>query len=405
MKLTRTRSGQHLAAGAFWRRSANDLPDPVYRDLVSTLFSMRAVIVGFGLLYVVVGALIYAKWHDIGIAALTVSAIAVTAARVLLIASYDRAGRAAQPVPDLRQWERRYELLTYLFALLLAGLNIRVLMEHEPLVHICTISLIFTFGAGVVSRNSGRPRLCVISLALAVVPTALAMLVHASSDHAEPLHAEFFVFEALLLLAVAAMSLSSVGHLYTVMVEHLITKHDLAKLARFDPLTGLPNRLSLRESFQSGLRSSQAATTHLAIHYMDLDGFKSINDRYGHPAGDKMLLEVAQRLNAIVRSDDVACRLGGDEFLLIQTCVQHRDQAEILARRVIRQLSEPYLIDGIEMRVTVSVGIALSPEFGLDLEHLMACADAALYRSKARGKAQVQFCEPDDYREAERAVA
>ncbi|WP_265312773.1 GGDEF domain-containing protein [Sphingomonas lycopersici] len=405
MEPTRTSSRQRLAIGKFWMRCAGDLPDPVYRDLVSTLFSMRAVIVGFGALYVIVGALIYSKWHDVGIAALTVSAIAVTVARVMLISAYDRAGGSAQPVAGLRRWERRYEILTYLFALLLAGINIRVLMEHEPLVHISTISLVFTFGAGIVSRNAGRPRLCVIALALSVVPTALTMFIHAASDYAEPLHAEFFIFEALLLLAVAGMSLGSIGHLYTVMVDHLTTKHDLAKLARFDALTGLPNRLSLRESFQSGLRSSQQATSQLAIHYMDLDGFKSINDRYGHPTGDKMLLEVARRLNAIVRADDVACRLGGDEFLLVQTCVQHRDQAEILARRVIRQLSEPYLIDGIEMRVTVSVGISLAPEFGVDLENLMACADAALYRSKARGKAQVQFCDAEDYRDAGRAVA
>ena len=165
MEPTRTSSGQRLAIGKFWMRCAGDLPDPVYRDLVSTLFSMRAVIVGFGALYVIVGALIYSKWHDVGIAALTVSAIAVTVARVMLISAYDRAGGSAQPVAGLRRWERRYEILTYLFALLLSGINIRVLMEHEPLVHISTISLVFTFGAGIVSRNAGRPRLCVIGRA------------------------------------------------------------------------------------------------------------------------------------------------------------------------------------------------------------------------------------------------
>lgn len=391
--------------GAFKGSSVGELPDAVYRDLLSTLFTMRMVIAGFGLLYVVVGTLIYMKWHDAVIAALTFTAIAVTALRILVISAYHRAGGASQPIASLRLWEWRYASLTYMFALLLAGLNIRALMTHQPLVHVSTISLVFTFGAGIVSRNAGRPRFCVISLALAIIPTAAAMLAHAATEFDEPFHAEFFAFEALLLLAVAAMSLGSVRHLYTSAVDHLTTKHDLAKLARFDPLTGLPNRLLLRESFQSGLRSSQQAASQLAIHYLDLDGFKAINDQYGHPAGDRMLLEVAQRLCSIVRSEDVASRLGGDEFLLIQADVQHQDQAELLARRVIRQLSEPYMIDGIEMRVTVSVGVALAPEFGVDMERLIACADAALYRSKAKGKAQVQFCVTEDHRDAGRAVA
>jgi len=395
----------HTMLDLFRRRSTAELPDAVYRDLLSTLFTMRLVIIGFGLLYMIVGTLIYLKWRDSVVAVLTFTAIAVTASRALVISAYHWAGGMLQPIVDLRLWEWRYASLTYLFAILLAGLNIRVLMAHEPLAHISTISLVFTFGAGIVSRNAGRPRLCAISLALAVVPTATAMLAHAMTEFDEPLHAEFFIFEALLLLTVAAMSIGSVRHLYTSTVDHLTIKHDLAKLARFDPLTGLPNRLLLRDSLRSGLRSAQEAASQLAIHYLDLDGFKAINDRYGHPAGDRMLVEVAERLNSIVRSEDVACRLGGDEFLLVQTNVQHQDQAELLARRVIRQLSEPYVIDGIEMRVSVSVGVALAPEFGVEMECLIACADAALYRSKARGKAQVQFCVPEDHSEVKRVVA
>lgn len=405
MDRKRNKGGRRFKLRAFGAGTAAELPDAVYRDLLSTLFTMRLVIAGFGLLYVIVGTLIYMQWQDGVIAALTFGAIAVTIARVLLISAYFRAGGAAQAIADLRIWERRYAALTYVFALLLAGLNIRALMEHQPLAHITTVSLVFTFGAGIVSRNAGRPRLCVISVALAVIPTALAMMVHAMTEFDQPLHAEFFAFEAFLLLAVGCMSMGSVRHLYSSAVAHLTAKHDLAKLARFDPLTGLPNRLLLREAFQSSLKSCRESSNKLAVHYLDLDGFKAVNDRHGHPAGDKLLLQVAERLNSIIRSEDVASRLGGDEFLLVQTHVQHQDQAELLARRVIRQLSEPYLIDGTEMRVSVSVGVALSPEFGVDMERLIACADAALYRSKARGKAQVQFCTGADYDEAQRSVA
>src|SRR3546814_4016654 len=113
----------------------------------------------------------------------------------------------------LHRWERRHILLTCLFALLLAGLNVRALMTHQPLIHVATLSLVFTFGAGIVSRNASRPLLCILSLGCCVLPTAFAMMLHAASKYNEQLHGEFFAFEALLLLVVAAMSLSSVRHL------------------------------------------------------------------------------------------------------------------------------------------------------------------------------------------------
>ncbi len=365
---------------------------------------MTMPIFGFGILYLGVGLLIYRKWPDGVIAGLVAAAVLVTAARILLISRFNRAGGVLQEIPLLHRWERSYIALTCLFALLLAGLNIRALTTHQPLMHMATLSLVFTFGAGIVSRNASRPLLCIISLGCAVLPTALAMMVHAATEFDEPLHGEFFAFEALLLLWVAAMSLGSLRHLYRAAVEHLTMKHDLAQLARFDPLTGLANRLMLREAFQANRQAARPGE-RLALHYLDLDGFKSINDRYGHPAGDQVLVEVARRLSSAVRESDVTCRLGGDEFILLQTSVQHRDQAELLARRVIKQLSDPYLIDGIEMQIGVSVGIAMAPEFGEDLERLIVCADAALYRSKVRGKAQVHFCEAEDYRDATKAVA
>ncbi|MEC3947704.1 GGDEF domain-containing protein [Sphingobium sp. HWE2-09] len=166
----------------------------------------------------------------------------------------------------------------------------------------------------------------------------------------------------------------------------------MGKLARYDPLTGLANRLLVRESFLTRATSCRP-DQQIALHYLDLDGFKAINDQFGHPVGDVMLGQVAQRLVATVRGDDVVGRLGGDKFVVLQPGVQHQDQAELLARRIIRQLSDPYQINGTEMRISVSIGIALAPVHGMDLDRLMQCADGALYQSKAKGKAHVHFCE------------
>src|SRR3546814_14935009 len=118
-------------------------------------------------------------------------------------------------------------------------------MTHQPLIHVATLSLVFTFGAGIVSRNASRPLLCILSLGCCVLPTAFAMMLPAASKYDEPLHGEFFAFEALLLLVVAAMTLSYVRHLFHAAVEHLTMNHHLAQLARVDPLIPLRSTIEL----------------------------------------------------------------------------------------------------------------------------------------------------------------
>jgi diguanylate cyclase (GGDEF)-like protein len=153
----------------------------------------------------------------------------------------------------------------------------------------------------------------------------------------------------------------------------------------------------LREAYQARIEAAQRTGGQVALHYLDLDGFKYINDHFGHPAGDEMLRQVSARLLATIRSGDAVFRLGGDEFVVIQAGVNHRDEAELLARRVIKQLSDAYLINDIDMRISVSIGISLASSTDDDLDELIAGADAALYRSKARGKFQLQFCEADEH--------
>ncbi|QCB56968.1 GGDEF domain-containing protein [Sphingopyxis sp. PAMC25046] len=263
---------------------------------------------------------------------------------------------------------------------------------HYPLLHLITISLVFSFGAGIVSRTSIRPNICVISLLLATLPTVAALALHALERHAMPLHAELFLVEALVVAMIMALSLQTVAHLYRSAVEHHTARHDMAKLARTDALTGLSNRLLLRELFQLHTETAIRAKNMVALHFLDLDGFKAINDRYGHPAGDVLLEQVARRLEGIVRADDVVSRLGGDEFVVLQIGLRDDSEAELLARRIIREISKPYVVDGISMSVSVSVGIATAPKLGVELERLLACADAALYRAKADGKARALFC-------------
>lgn len=386
------------------RLRAAPLPELVYRDFVDMLFGMRLPVFGLGLVFVVVATLFAIEWRDPIIAALAVAAVTVTALRLWTMHAYGRA-RAAASLAQLKCWELRYAIGCYAFALLLAGLNVRALTYHQPLLQLITVSLVFSFGAGIVSRISVRPKICVASMLLATVPTIVALAVHAFTQHETPLHAQLFAIQALLLTMITVLSLQTVGYLYRSAVQHHTTEHDMAHLAKRDALTGLANRLLLRERFQDATAKARHKSGRLAIHYIDLDGFKAINDRHGHPAGDILLQQVSERLTATVRAGDTVARLGGDEFVVLQIDVAQDSEAELLARRIIKKLSAPYEIDATSMRISASVGIAMMPDAGRDLERLLSRADTALYRSKTGGKGRAHFCTRDGAAVEHRAVA
>lgn len=359
------------------------------------LYSMWLPIFGLGVVFVAVCILAAIELDEPIYAALAVLGALTIFLRLLVVHAYGRASPVGH-IKDLRRWERRYAIGNYASAVQLALLNILVLTVHEPLLQLITVSLIFSFGAGVVARTSVRPKVCVISLLLATIPTVAALAIHAFDTHSDALHTEMFLIEAMLVAMITGLSLQTVAYLYRTAVEHHTAKHDLAQLAKYDALTGLANRLLLRERFQLSIAAATRNGQLLAVHFLDLDGFKAVNDLYGHLVGDALLKQVARRLKAMVRAEDTVARLGGDEFVVLQSGLRHEDEAKMLARRIVRQLSRPYDIDDSITGVSVSVGVATAPQQGVDLEQLLACADAALLRAKASGKARAIFCTRND---------
>ena len=155
--------------------------------------------------------------------------------------------------------------------------------------------------------------------------------------------------------------------------------------ANHDVMTGLPNRRFLQDRLDQALASARRDGRRVAAVELDLDGFKSINDRHGHRFGDAVLEEVARRLSSVVRELDAVGRWGGDEFVLVLRDVESRAIVEETVRRVIARLSEPILHGGQRLAIGASVGIALYPEHGQDVEALMLAADLSMYESKSAG--------------------
>jgi len=155
-------------------------------------------------------------------------------------------------------------------------------------------------------------------------------------------------------------------------------------LAHHDPLTGLPNRMQFRQKLETALERAARDGLELAVHYLDLDGFKPVNDTFGHAAGDMLLQQVAERLKSVLRNGDLVARLGGDEFAILQ----HASATNVadIADRCILALGKPFGIADRQIGISVSIGIAVAPENGLDPDELMSAADTALYQAKASGK-------------------
>ncbi len=176
--------------------------------------------------------------------------------------------------------------------------------------------------------------------------------------------------------------------------ERWLAEDQIRYLALHDSLTGLPNRLQLRQHLDRAIARSRRHNQLMAVLYLDLDRFKDVNDTLGHPTGDALLEEVAARLKASVREIDLVGRLGGDEFAVVAEDLDAADGAVRLARRLCTALSELYQVNGHEVSTSASIGIALGPVDGTSGETLMKEADLALYRAKQDGRNTFRFFEP-----------
>jgi diguanylate cyclase (GGDEF)-like protein/PAS domain S-box-containing protein len=165
-----------------------------------------------------------------------------------------------------------------------------------------------------------------------------------------------------------------------------LQQEELEHGAHFDALTDLPNRLLLSDRLRQAITLSQRHNTSLAVLYLDLDGFKAINDRYGHKAGDELLVGISRQMKAALRDVDTLARMGGDEFVAVLTDVESVQDCMQMIMRVLDACARPVMVQGVEMRVTASVGVTMYPQDNADVDQLMRHADQAMYEAKQSGK-------------------
>jgi len=173
----------------------------------------------------------------------------------------------------------------------------------------------------------------------------------------------------------------------------LETSRLMSHQAQHDPLTGLPNRLLLHDRLTQAIALGHRRRKPLAVLFADVDGFKAVNDSLGHAAGDQILRSVAARLRSSLRPSDTVSRVGGDEFVIVLSEIEHSADAALVARKLIHALAAPDYLALPDLRVTASIGIAACPDHGQDPEVLIARADTAMYLAKRAGPGTCRTCD------------
>ena len=176
---------------------------------------------------------------------------------------------------------------------------------------------------------------------------------------------------------------------------HKRAEDELARLAHHDALTGLPNRHLLRDRLNLALAQGRRNDWKIGVMFVDLDGFKAVNDNFGHEHGDRLLIEVGRRLVQCTRGGDTVARLGGDEFAVVLPDMADAQAAGSVAQKILDALSVPHDLGGSEVKIGASIGIACFPQDGDDHASLMRCADSAMYRAKQQGSGGCQFFAAD----------
>ncbi|MDQ1710256.1 MAG: hypothetical protein QOG49_1641 [Frankiaceae bacterium] len=196
--------------------------------------------------------------------------------------------------------------------------------------------------------------------------------------------------------------LSAISNVLTGAIERTRTEDEVRQAALHDPLTGLPNRVLLLDRLESALSRASRHGGRVAVMFVDLDGFKQVNDSFGHRAGDQLLVAVSRRLQQTLRTEDTLARLAGDEFVVICERIEDLPTIAAIAARVVTTLHEPFVLDDGTAQISGSVGISVGSGLGDDVDRLLRDADAAMYRAKKSGKSRYELAS-DEWMDAQRA--
>jgi len=348
--------------------------DEVFKTLVSELTSTISPTTIMGLTILAIGLFAHESLGGIEFVLATISGSLASLAKIVVTVAHRRSNATKRAtVENAARWEMAHGLLTFVIAASVGLLATAAFTYRDLSVHILATALIFGYSAGVAIRISVRPFIAAIAIMIAGIPTTISAMLYGDTAH---------WILAVIFAGFLVAAMQSVLHVYRTATRQICLRLEMEYQARHDPLTGLRNRTALGETFET---LCQGEDSLVCVHCFDLDGFKSVNDGFGHAVGDELLARIGSRLRENLDQPNIAVRVGGDEFAILQPDIRHPAEADLLARKIVNVLSLPYLISGEEITIGISLGYTMALSGSAKLEHMMAVADKASYRAKRNG--------------------
>jgi diguanylate cyclase (GGDEF)-like protein len=361
------------------RKRASILPPAIEIEIISRLFGAAPQIICIALGLIIGSAIMAVQTGDPLFTILTAAGVITSALRLVNIAAFHRRDpRIALSLAEARRWEKGYAYTAFAFTLVLAVLVVATFRSDHQGGHVLSIGLVMALTAGSYLRTL-RYWICASLSTVAIGTLAAAFLL--SGD---PLYQALSILLVVYLVSIYEGSDHMVGQIE----ELLIARRELDLASRHDPLTGLLNRRGIDRILADACQSGEA----LSVLMLDLDGFKLVNDKLGHAAGDDLLRQVGKRLGGLLRPEDVAGRVGGDEFTIVIRGETGPGFADSLAARAVAGVSTPFEVLGQPVHIGASVGIATLDRLAANDDDLAGVllrkADAALYEAKRAGRGQ-----------------
>jgi len=350
------------------------IPAAVYMDVVRKLHGSMVAILTAAISHVIAGTITLHQTGDAVSGVLMIIGLVIVVIRACEVLAFRRRAVEARPVEfsEVTHWGWAYAAGTVASAFVHGLFAARSLMLDSQICAMIAVGIAFGCSAGLLTRLSLLPFVVLANLCALGLPAIAVSLMLLDLPH--------FAL-AVLIVVYLAGTFEMARQAFNSAIDQIRLKQQFEALARLDPMTGVFNR-SLLTTELPGLIDDRADGM-VAIHAIDLDHFKAANDRFGHPVGDALLKEVAERLRSLAGPRDSVVRMGGDEFILVQRATQSRADAEALARRVLESISAPYSIEEHDILIGVSIGIAIAPDDGTSVEALLSRSDKALYQAKS----------------------
>ncbi len=374
---------------AAFDRWDGEVPDrELYFELVRGLYSTTSTpraLLGATFAALVVVAAAGLESRDPVFAALFLAFLAVGCLRSIGAWAYHRRKHDPADLAGIRRWELRALSGAWIFSALVGFTGAYTLFVHpDTRVEILTDGCVIGYIAGISSRNASRPLITLGQISFTCVPFLAALI-----WRIDMAHAVLAIFIGLLYLGTILVCRS--------VFENIVSRHlayrRIETMAQRDALTGLLNRSAFLDLLEKQFKTVQHGRANLALISIDLDQFKDINDTLGHPVGDSVLCEMAHRIQSVLLPGDRVARVGGDEFLVM--LLGHRvSQVDGVVQQLLTRLCDPLGIDGLPNICGGSIGWALAPHDGADVDSLLRNADLALYEAKRSGRGRVVAYSP-----------